>query len=364
MAIYHCSIKTVSRAKGRSAPAAAAYRAGVELEEKRTGEVHDFTRKRGVLHTELVFPAGVTMSRSELWNAAEFAETRKNSTVAREYEVALPDELSATGQQRLARDFASEIAWKYGVAADVCIHEPDPRGDQRNRHAHILTTTRVVTANGFGPKTRSLDERTSGQVEWIRQRWAEMCNEALEREQRPERVSHLSLLDQGLTREPQQHQGPTATAMQRRGVEPDRKRFRSQEQPAENLEQEIADLGAELREVERQLEDLLEPKMVLAPAVAPAKKEEKRMLTNEQRQEIEGIVRCYSSESEAEMRYAEEQGCDFLQDEYGHDEELMLLMQEELRLQLQAAREQRLLEEADERQDWEQEQGPSAKFRM
>lgn len=362
MAIYHCSIKTVSRARGRSAPAAAAYRAGVELEEKRTGEVHDFTRKRGVLHTELVFPAGVTMSRSELWNAAEFAETRKNSTVAREYEVALPDELSATGQQRLARDFASEIAWKYGVAADVCIHEPDPRGDQRNRHAHILTTTRVVTANGFGPKTRVLDERASGQVEWIREKWATMCNEALEREQRPERVSHLSLPAQGLTREPEQHMGPVATAMERRGVEPDRKRFRSQEQPAENLEQEIADLGAELREVERQIEDLLEPKLVMAPAVAPAKKE-KRMLTDAQKQEIEGIVRCYSAESEADMRYAEEQGCDFLQDEYGQDEELMLMMQEELLLQLQAAREQQRQVEAEGRQDWEQEERSGIKFR-
>jgi len=362
MAIYHCSIKTVSRAKGRSAPAAAAYRAGVELEEKRTGEVHDFTRKRGVLHAELVLPDGVTMSRSELWNAAEFAETRKNSTVAREYEVALPDELSEAGQKSLARDFASEIAWKYGVAADVCIHDPDPRGDQRNRHAHILTTTRVVTANGFGPKTRVLDERASGQVEWIRQRWAEMCNTALEREHRPERVSHLSLLDQGLTREPQQHQGPTATAMQRRGVEPDRKRFRSQEQDGGDLEQEIADLGAELHEVERQIEDLLEPKMVLAPAVAPAKKE-KRMLTNEQKQEVAAIVRCYSAESEADMRHAEKQGCDYLCDEYGQDEELMQLMQEELLLQLQAAREQQRLQEAEERQEWEQDERSGIKFR-
>lgn len=357
MAIYHCSIKTVSRAKGRSAPAAAAYRAGVELEEKRTGEIHDFTRKRGVLHAELVFPAGVTMSRADLWNAAEFAETRKNSTVAREYEVALPDELSEAGQKSLARDFAAEIAWKYGVAADVCIHEPDPRGDQRNRHAHILTTTRVVTANGFGPKTRVLDERASGQVEWIREKWAEMCNTALEREQRPERVSHLSLSAQGLTREPEQHMGPTATAMQRRGVEPDRKRFRSQEQPSDTLEQEIDELGAELREVERQIEDLLEPKMVMA------KKEEKRVLTDAQKQEIEGIVRCYSAESEADMRHAEEQGCDYLCDEYGQDEELMQLMQEELLLQLHAAREQQRQVEAEERQDWEQEERSGIKFR-
>jgi hypothetical protein len=120
----------------------------------------------------------------------------------------------------------------------------------------------------------------------------------------------------------------------------------------------------ELREVEQQIERErleLEPK---TPMQGGKKKQEKRMLTDAQKQAVTEIVSCYSSEIEAEMRNCEDQACDYLQDEYGHDEELMLLMQEELRLQLQAAREQRLLEEADERQDWEQEQGPSAKFRM
>jgi len=115
----------------------------------------------------------------------------------------------------------------------------------------------------------------------------------------------------------------------------------------------------EIAEEKERLE--LEPKM---PMQGGKKKQEKRMLTDAQKQEVAEIVRCYSSESEAEMRNAEEQGCDFLQDEYGHDEELMLLMQEELRTQLLAAREQRLLQEAEERQDWEQEQGTSTKFRM
>jgi hypothetical protein len=123
--------------------------------------------------------------------------------------------------------------------------------------------------------------------------------------------------------------------------------------------QELREVKQEIAEEKERLE--LEPKM---PMQGGKKKQEKRMLTDAQKQAVAQIVSCYSSESEAEMRNCEDQACDYLQDEYGHDEELMLLMQEELRLQLQAAREQRLLEEADERQDWEQEQGPSAKFRM
>jgi hypothetical protein len=156
--------------------------------------------------------------------------------------------------------------------------------------------------------------------------------------------------------------GPVATAMERRGVEPDRKRLRSWEQDGGDQEQEIGDLTEELREVEQQLAELLEPKMVMGAKAAP-KKEEKRMLTDAQKQEIEGIVRCYSAESEAEMSYAEEQGCDFLQDEYRQDEELIQLMQEELRLQLQAAREQQRQAEAEERQGWEQEERAGIKFR-
>ena len=120
----------------------------------------------------------------------------------------------------------------------------------------------------------------------------------------------------------------------------------------------------ELREVEQQIERVrleLEPKM---PMQGGKKKQEKKMLTDAQKQEVADILNCYSSESEAEMLCAEEQGCGYLQDEYGHDEELMILMQEELRMQLIAAREQRLLREAEERQDWEQEQGTSTKFGM
>lgn len=222
MAIYHCSVKTFSRSKGQSAPAAAAYRAGVCLSDMRTGEVHDYTRKGGVEHTELVLPKGVTIDREQLWNAAEAAENRKNSTVAREYEVALPEELNADQRKELAQEFARHLAERYGVAADVAIHAPGKDGDHRNHHAHILTTTRQVTPEGFGAKTRALDDKKTGEVEHIRATWATLTNQALERAGHQESVSHKSLEAQGINREATTHLGPVATAMERRGERSER----------------------------------------------------------------------------------------------------------------------------------------------
>lgn len=223
MAIYHCSIKTVSRSAGRSAPAAAAYRAGVSLTDERTGEIHDYTRRSYVEHIELVMPEGVSLDREQLWNAAEASEIRKNSTVAREYELALPEELNQKQRKALALDFARHLVNRYGVAADVTIHEPGRQGDNRNHHAHILTTTRTVTPEGFGAKTRALDDKKTGEVEHVRATWAKLTNQALARSGHAAiRVSHKSLEAQGIDREPTTHLGPTATAMERRGVRSDR----------------------------------------------------------------------------------------------------------------------------------------------
>lgn len=222
MAIYHCSVKTVGRSAGRSAVASAAYRAGVCLEDERTGEVHDYTRKSGIEHTELIMPEGVTLDREQLWNAAEVAEKRKNSTVAREYEVALPEELNSEQRTELARDFARHLVERYGVAVDVSIHAPGREGDSRNYHAHILTTTRQVTPGGFAAKTRALDDKKTGEIEHVRATWAQLTNQALERSGHTERVSHKSLEEQGINRQPTVHLGPTVTAMERRGVHTDR----------------------------------------------------------------------------------------------------------------------------------------------
>ena len=218
MASFHLAVKTIGRSAGRSATAAAAYRAGAEITDERTGIVHDYTRKRGVEHREIVAPADApawASDRAALWNAAELAETRKNSTVAREYEIALPSELSADERRDLALGLAREISERHGVAVDVAIHAPGREGDQRNHHAHLLTTTRRIGAEGLGEKSRELDQKTSGEVDRWRGRWAEMQNAALERANVPERVDHRSHQRRGIEQEATVHMGPSVMAMER-----------------------------------------------------------------------------------------------------------------------------------------------------
>lgn len=197
MAIGHLSVKSVSRSKGRSATAAAAYRAGTRIACARGGMTHDYTRKRGVAYTEIIVPpaAAWARDRSVLWNAAERSENRKNSVVAREYELALPHELSAQGRVDLAREFAEHVSARFGVAADIAIHAPHRLGDARNWHAHVLTTTRVVVSDGLGAKTRILDDKTTSgrEVMALRLAWERMVNQALERERLEARISMRSL---------------------------------------------------------------------------------------------------------------------------------------------------------------------------
>lgn len=220
MAVYHLSVKTISRSAGRSATAAAAYRTGAAILDERTGEVHDYTRKAGVFHSEIVLPSEApewASNSSALWNAAEQAETRKNSTVAREFVIALPAELGAGGRNRLAADFAREIAERHRCAVQLAVHRPDKQGDNRNWHAHILCSTRRLGSEGFTEKTRELDDQKSGEVVRWRERWAALQNEHLAARGSAERVDHRSLADQGIERKPTSHLGPAATAIVRRG---------------------------------------------------------------------------------------------------------------------------------------------------
>ncbi|MBC3863195.1 MobA/MobL family protein [Undibacterium jejuense] len=230
MAIYHLSVKTVSRSAGRSATAAAAYRAGEKISDERTGEMHDFTRKAGVESVKLILPVGApnwASDRAALWNAVERAENRKNSTVAREFEIALPEELSLTERNRLAHDFASEIVERHGCIADVAIHAPGKLGDNRNHHAHILLSTRRLGPDGFYDKTRELDDLKTGSeivTQW-RERFAVLQNERLIENGISTRVDHRSLEAQGINREPTKHVGPAASSYERRTGELSRKRM-------------------------------------------------------------------------------------------------------------------------------------------
>ena len=256
MAIYHLSAKSVGRSGGRSATGAAAYRAGERITDERTGEVFDYTRKGGVESAEIVMPAGIGWqpSREQLWNAAEAAERRKDAKVAREFEVALPAELSAEERRALAREFAQEVADRYQVAADVCIHEPHRAGDERNHHAHILVTTREIEGQTLGAKTRVLDSpKTSGaEIAGLRKRWAEMQNAALERAGERTRVDHRSLEAQGIDRMPTRHLGPAAVGFERRTGEPSERRKSWQIEADASARIAAAAKAPEVRDLARQ----------------------------------------------------------------------------------------------------------------
>lgn len=210
MAIFHLSLKTFSRTSSppplgkdplggakltssqrrgvQSAVAAAAYRSAERLRDERTGVLYDFRRKRGVVHKEIFAPEGAPdwiNNRQELWARAESTETRKNSTVAREFEIAIPANLTEAIRLELVRKFCIELVERHRFALDVSIHlpsrmQPKESEDQRNYHAHILTTTRRISHDGFTEKCRELDDQKSGEVQHWRKRWEVLVNSALE----------------------------------------------------------------------------------------------------------------------------------------------------------------------------------------
>jgi len=238
MAICYFDTKSISRGAGRSAIAAAAYRAGERLRDERTGLLHNYSRREDVSHKEIVLPAHLrgadgawATDRANLWNAAERAERQRNSRVAREYQVALPAELDAERRLQLARTFAQELAERHNVAVDLAVHAPRAEGDPRNHHAHLLVTTREVTAAGLGAKTgldmHSDERRRRGlpsgfaeimaETKALRERWAVLSNEAFASAGLAVRIDHRSLRDQGVNREPAPHIPFAAFQIERRG---------------------------------------------------------------------------------------------------------------------------------------------------
>ena len=218
MADYRFSANIIKRSNGQSSVASAAYRSGSRLVDDRTGEIHDYTRKQGVVHSEVMSPDNTPEwmnDRTELWNAIEAVERRKDAQLSREIQLSLPHELEPEQRTELVQSFVQEQFVDRGMIADVNIHLPDKGGDQRNHHAHIMLTMREMTGEGFGNKSREWNNPEL-LTEW-REGWATHQNRALERYGHNERVSHLSYESQGIDREPTQHLGTAASDMERNG---------------------------------------------------------------------------------------------------------------------------------------------------
>lgn len=262
MAIYHCSIKIISRGKGRSAVACAAYRSGTKLTDLATGKIFDYSNKPGVVFSEVLLPenapAAFAVDRNILWDAVERKETRSDARLAREVEVALPREFTRQEQIDTVREYIIKNFVREGMCADWALH--DKRDG--NPHAHIMLTTRAFTRNGKwaeksrtiykldpnGQKVPLIDPETGEQKvrvrkgkgveklwqtekvpandwndrskaeEW-RAAWATECNRCLDRQHQ---IDHRSYARQAVEQEPTIHEGYAARKMESEGRVSDR----------------------------------------------------------------------------------------------------------------------------------------------
>jgi hypothetical protein len=275
---YHCHAKVISRTKGQSAVASAAYRTGQRLEDERYGKVQDFSRKAGVEFVWHAVPASApewAKDVGQTWNEVERAEVRRNSTLAREYVAAFPSLLNAERREWMLKDFVREEFTRKGLIATAVIHAPDKNGDERNFHAHVMVAERPVDADGWMKhKDRSLISRET--LVEIKEKWAELGARQLERagyEVEAERWRHghktlkqqeaaalergdMAYVEQVREREATTHVGPVASAIERKGRVSERGEL-NREIEARNVERkEIeVDLAAVRQELERLVQE-------------------------------------------------------------------------------------------------------------
>ena len=272
MAIYHLSIKIISRGKGKSAVAASAYRSGEKIKNEYDGIVHDFTRKGGIVHTEILLPQNAPQEfsdRGTLWNSVEKIEKSKNSQLAREIEIAIPKELDREKQIELVREYVKENFVNVGMCADIALHDKN----DGNPHAHILLTMRpfnedttwgakskkeyILDENGEKVKLKNGNYKTrkinttdwneQDKTEHWRKAWADITNKYLEKNSIQEKVDHRSYQRQGIEQIPTIHLGVSATQMEKKGIATDRG----------NINREIKHQNMILREISKRIKALL-----------------------------------------------------------------------------------------------------------
>ena len=239
MAIYHLHCDIIGRSCGRSATAAAAYRATCKIEDRTTGEKFDYTRKSKALFCEILTNGNApewATDRAELWNSCEEKENRKNSQFCRSFDLALMKEFDQETNLKLVRKWAIDNYVSRGLVADIAIHAPHKNTDgttNKNIHAHVLVPTRKMDSQGWTDKDREANENKF--LRKVRKSWADIVNAEFIARGMSERIDERTLEEQGIDREPQQHQGATATDMERKGKTPDRKKYKS----LENQEEEV-----------------------------------------------------------------------------------------------------------------------------
>lgn len=243
MAVYHCRIKVHSRGKGAKAASASAYRSGTRVTGRSTnavraaayragstltdpaGEVHDFTRKHGIVWNGILAPKGApawVYDRGQLWAAVEKAEKRKDAQLFREAELTIPRELSPAQRVSLVRSFVQEQFVSQGMIADIGIHCPRASDGGEQPHAHVMLSLRSIGPDGFGKKNRdwngahfarkegkplAVNAIDGGLLKSTREAWQDACNKALSDAGSTARVDHRSLKAQGKDHHRLPHQG-------------------------------------------------------------------------------------------------------------------------------------------------------------
>jgi hypothetical protein len=289
MAIFHSHIQIITRGKGKSAIAAAAYRAAEAITNEIDGTVHDYTRKRGIAHKEIILPSHAPSEysdRSVLWNAVEKIEKAENSQLARELDIALPVELTMEENISLARRYVQEQFVNFGMCADLCVHDTK----KGNPHFHVMLTMRPINDDGswgskqkkeyildeggnkiYDPAKRQYKCRSIPSTDWNnranadkwREAWEDLVNEELKRHGSDTRIDRRTYEEQGVEKIPTVHMGAAASQMERKGIRTERGAINRQ---VEITNREIRQLKARLNKLKNWLAE--EAENIAPPTLA------------------------------------------------------------------------------------------------
>lgn len=255
MALFHFTADQIKRSEGQSVMASAAYRSGEKLHSTYYGEDSDYTRKKGVICSEILLPHHAPREfadRETLWNAVEHAEHGKKAQLAYSFEISLQNEFSLEENIALARKFLLDNFVSRGMTVDVAFHEKETEeGGTPNPHFHFLCPIRPMNPDGtWGFKQHRvyrLDEdgnRIRDQngeyvfnavpttdwgspetLEHWRQTWAELCNAKFAEKGIDVRIDHRSYERQGVDLLPTIHEGATVRAMEKKGIRTEKGEF-------------------------------------------------------------------------------------------------------------------------------------------